>query len=447
MQSSLRRAVGVVRVSRKGDRDGESYVSPSEQRERIDLASRRDGLDLIETFDEENVSGGAPLSRRPGLRQAVEMVERGDADVVVVAYFDRLVRSLPVQHEILDRVERAGGAVIALDVGEVRADTASRWLSSTMLGMVAEYHRRVTAERTAEAKRRAVERGVPPFPNIPPGYRRRKDDRLEPDPRQARVVAEAFRRRADGATVMEVREFLRGKGIERTFHGTQSLLTSRIVLGELRFGKIVNPNSHPAIVERGVWQKVQRMRSIRGRRPKSERLLSRIGVLRCATCGGRMSIGSTDKNGKRYAFYRCSPISDCPRRVTISADLVEKVVRDAVYERTDEIRESASLEQELLDADRQVEIEKEKLDNMIEAFTGLEDAEKVREKLFAQRELQEKAVARAEELRAALPSARTVGVRDMNDIELRELIQALRARAVVFPGRGSDRVTVEFLSK
>jgi DNA invertase Pin-like site-specific DNA recombinase len=117
MPSSLRRAVGVVRVSRKGDRDADSYVSPSEQRERIAVASSRDEFDLVDTLEEENVSGGAPLNRRPGLRRAVEMVEAGDADVVIVAYFDRLVRSLQVQHEILDRVEKAGGAVIAVDVG------------------------------------------------------------------------------------------------------------------------------------------------------------------------------------------------------------------------------------------------------------------------------------------------------------------------------------------
>jgi DNA invertase Pin-like site-specific DNA recombinase len=444
MPSSLRRAVGVVRVSRKGDRDGESYVSPSEQRERIVVASSRDELDLVDTLEEENVSGGAPLSRRPGMRRAVEMVEAGEADVVIVAYFDRLVRSLQVQHEILDRVEQAGGAVIAVDVGEVRADTASRWLSSTMLGMVAEYHRLVTAERTLEAKRRAVARGVPPFPNVPPGYRRRKDGSLERHPKQARIVARAFELRASGATVMEVREYLREHGIERSFHGTQALLTSRIVLGELRFGKIVNTNAHPAIVDAVVWKKVQRMRSPRGRRAKSDRLLARLGVLRCETCGARMVVGSTDQNGKRHYMYRCPPIGDCPRRVSISAELAE---REAVYERTDEIRESASIERELDDADQQAKLEKEKLDTMIEALTGFEDSEKAREKLLAQRECYELAVERADELRRALPPTRTAGARDMNDAELRALIRALRTRAVVAPGRGPDRVTVEFLAE
>src|SRR5712691_6000082 len=75
--SSFRRAVGVVRVSRVGDRDGESFVSPSEQLERIATACARDGLELTEVLEELNVSGGALLERRSGLRRAVELVEAG----------------------------------------------------------------------------------------------------------------------------------------------------------------------------------------------------------------------------------------------------------------------------------------------------------------------------------------------------------------------------------
>jgi site-specific DNA recombinase len=292
-----------------GERDGERVISPTEQQERIRSACADGGLELVEVIKELDVSGGTPLERRVGLRRAVERVESGEADVVVVAYFDRLVRSLAVQREVLERVEAAGGRVLALDVGEIRSDTASRWLSSTMLGMVAEYHRRVTGERTADAKRRAVARGVPPFPRVPPGYRRLEGGRLEPDPEQAAVVADAFRLRAGGATVAQVREYLREHGIERSFHGTQALLGSRIVLGELRFGQLVNPDSHPAIVDRVTWQKVQRLRSPRGRRAKSERLLARLGVLRCGSCGARMVVGTANNSG--YYLYRCPPVGDC----------------------------------------------------------------------------------------------------------------------------------------
>jgi DNA invertase Pin-like site-specific DNA recombinase len=444
----LRRAVGVVRVSRLGD----DPVSPSEQAERIQQACVRDELTLVTTLDETNVSGGAPLERRHGLRQAVELIESGQADVVVVAYFDRLVRSLQVQREVVERIERAGGAIVAVDVGEVRSDTASRWLSSTMLGMVAEHHRRVTAERTSEAKRRAIADGRPTFPNIPPGLHQRKDGRLEPHPVEATLVRDAFDLRANGATVREVRDFLRMNGIERSFHGVQAMLTSRMYLGELHFGELVNKNAHPAIIDLATWKKVQRMRATRGRRAKSERLLARLGVLRCATCGAKMVIGSSDpygKGGQRYYMYRCPPTGDCPRRVSISADIAEEVVREAVYERTDQIRESASIESEVAEADRRADVEQEELSKLIRVFASaaVTDEEEAGEELRAARERRDQAAEHAAQLRRALPPTRTAGARDMDDVELRDLIRALRTRAIVAPGRGRDRITVEFLSK
>jgi site-specific DNA recombinase len=445
--SPSRRAVGVVRVSRVGDRDGERFVSPSEQRERIASACERDGLQLLDVIEELDVSGGVPLAKRAGLRRAVEHVEAHEADVVVVAFFDRLVRSLPVQREIVERVEQAGGGIIAVDVGEVRADTASRRLSSTMLGMVAEYHRRVTAERTQDAKRRAVARGVPPFPNIPPGLRQREDGRLEPHPKEAPVVSDAFDLRDGGATVMEVREFLRENGIERSFHGTTALLRSRIVLGELRFGNMVNESAHPAIVDSAVWQRVQRMSLPRGRRPKSERLLARLGVLRCGTCGARMVIGSTDQHGKRHYFYRCPPIGDCPRRVTISAEVAEHAVVEAVQELLAGLRGSAQVEGGAEDAAREVQRRQDALDKAIRVYERLEDEEAARKRLQELREARDDARDRYDDLIAAAAPAVTVSASgDWDSLtrdEQRALIRAVVYSASVAPGRGPDRVSVK----
>jgi site-specific DNA recombinase len=444
--SSSRHAVGVVRVSRVGTREGERFVSPREQRQRISDACERDGLELVDVVQELDVSGGTSLDQRPGLRQAVEMIEAGEAKVLVVAYFDRLVRSLQVQQDVLERVERAGGGVVALDVGEVRADTASRWLSSTMLGMVAEYHRRVTAERTQDAKRRAVARGVPPFALIPPGYRRTAEGRLEPHPREARVVADAFRRRAGGATVMEVRAYLREHGIERSFHGTVTLLQSRIVLGELHFGDLVNTASHPAIVDARTWQAVQGMRSPRGRRPKSERLLARLGILRCGTCGARMVIGSTKQGEHTYSFYRCPPVGDCPERVTISSDAAEKTVVAAVQDAVAGIRGTASVADGLSAAEDDVEAAEKELEAAVLAFSGLDDVEAARQRLTDLQVRRDAARGRLADLQAAATPAVTVAAGDWDRLsvdERRALIRAVVLRADVRPGRGGDRVTVQ----
>lgn len=441
--TSKRRAVGVVRVSRVGGRDGEQFVSPSEQADRIRTACARDGLDLIETIEELDVSGGAPLAKRPGLRRAVEAVEAGEADVVVVAFFDRLVRSLTVQAEVVGRVEKAGGAILAVDVGAVTHGSAGQWLSGTMLGAVAEYSRRVVAERTQDAKRRAVERGVPPFANIPPGYRRDKDARLEIDPGPAKAVREAFKMRAGGSTVMDVREHLRSQGVERSFHGVTSLLASRMYLGELSFGDLLNTTSHPPLIDPSTWAAVQRMKSPRGRRAKSERLLARLGVLRCGTCGARMVVGTA--NHGAYALYRCPPNADCPARVTISADLAESAVVAAVQESLAGMRGTATIDESAEAAERAYEAAERELAAAVEAFSGLDDVSTTRTRLIALRATRDEARDRAVELQAVAAPALTVTAADWSLLtadEQRALIRALIAEAVVVPGRGPDRIRI-----
>ena len=444
---SKRRAVGVVRVSRVGARDGEWLVGPSEQRERIQTACERDGLEFVRTVEELDVSGGAPLRRRHGLRLPVGLVEHGHADVIVAAYFDRLVRSLRVQDELVSRVEQAGGQVLAVDVGQVTNGSAGQWLSGTMLGAAAEYARHVTAERTQDAKRRAVERGVPPFPNVPPGYRRTADGRLEPHPKQARRVAAAFRLRAEGSTIMEVREYLRRHGIERSFHGVQALLTSRVVLGELRFGGLVNAAAHPAIVDTATWQKVQRQRSPRGRRAKSERLLARLGVLRCGTCGARMVVGTV--NNGQYHMYRCPPVGDCPQRVTISAEIAERTIVDAVKDLLEGMRGSASVGGMgglVPDAERELAQAEQALDAAVRAFDGLEDVAAATQKLAELRVRRDAAREKLAALQDAAAPAVTVSAGDWDDLtihEQRALISAVIVRAGVRPGRGDDRIAVQ----
>jgi hypothetical protein len=374
------------------------------------------------------------------------MVEGGEADVVVVAFFDRLVRSLTVQAEVVGRVEAAGGAILAVDIGPVTHGSSAQWLSASMLGAVAEYARRVTAERTQDAKRRAVERGVPPFPNVPPGYRRDEDRRLEVDPKTAKTVAGAFRMRAGGATVMEVREHLRKHGIERSFHGTTSMLGSRIYLGELTFGKIVNADSHPALVDAATFAAVQRMRSPRGRRAKSERLLARLGVLRCGTCGGRMVVGTTrQQQGTRYMFYRCTPTSDCPQRVTISADIAERVVVGAVQDLLRGVKGTAAIDDSIRNAERAYDQAETNLNAAVDAFTGLDDVAAAREKLAALREARDQARDYLAELQIASAPAITVSADDWDLLTLEEqraLIRAVVDRALVAPGRGVDRIAV-----
>lgn len=444
-------------MSQVGGREGDSFASPGEQRDRIIAACKRDGLTLVKSFGEDgivaelDVSGGRPLAERPGLSLAVDAVETGRAHVIVAAYFDRLVRSLRVQDELVSRVERAGGQVLAVDVGRVTNGSAGQWLSGTMLGAVSEYQRRTAAERSAEAQARAVARGVAPWPNVPPGYERDEDGRLRPDPELAPVVRDAFRQRAAGAPLAEIRRYLAGHGIKRSYHGVQAMFGSRVVLGEIHFGDLVNLRAHPPIVERDVWHAAQSVRVPRGRRAKSERLLARLGVLRCASCGGRMVVGTQTQNGRSYPFYRCGHVrDDCSGRVTISAALVEEIVVDCVREALADMEGRASAERNVLDAEQALERAQADLDAAIRTLAGFEAEDAARERLAELRDVRDAARERVRGLGSTRSVISVSAAADWERLSLearRALIKAVVERVTVAPGRGRERIAVELVGQ
>jgi DNA invertase Pin-like site-specific DNA recombinase len=448
-----RRAIGIIRVSQVAGREGESFASPAEQRERIEAACERDGMRLVEApapavngcFEEMDMPGRTPLEHRPGLRTAIEMVEAGRADVIVGAYFDRLMRSLAVQAELVERVEQAGGQVLAVDVGRITGESAGQWLSGTMLGAVAEYTSRTAKERSAGGQRRAVERGVCPFPSIPPGYRRGDDGILVIEPREAPIVAEAFGMRARGATIDAVRDYLTANGIERTWYSTQTLLKSRIPLGQIHFGKLSNLDAHAPIVDEPTWRSAQGGK-LSGTRPPSQRLLARQGVLRCGSCGSRMVVGTVRQNGGRYYLYRCPVTGECSKRMTVGADIAEGVVVEHVRAAIRNVEGRASAEGHIRAAEAALENAEQALSGAVEMLTGMEDLSATQQRLAELRADRDAARAKLEQLGGTRAAVTVFADRDWGLLTLAEqraLIRATVESACVGPGRGPGRVTVE----
>jgi DNA invertase Pin-like site-specific DNA recombinase len=438
------RYVGIVRVSEVGGREGERFVSPDEQRERIEAACDRDGGRLIDVHKEMDVKGDTPIEERAGLRAAIEAVETGKADVIVAAYFDRLFRSLSTQAEVIDRVERAGGKVLAVDVGQVTNASAGQWLSGTMLGAVSEYFKRSVKERSAEGQARAVARGATPWARVPVGYDR-SNGTLSPNPDEVPIAQRAFKMRADGESITQIRNMLKSHGVERSHRGVQVMLANRIYLGELHFGKLVNLAACEPIIERELFDRVQRMFIPRGRKPKSTRLLARLGVLRCGSCGARLSAMKLPKQND-YPIYRCPSTSDCDHHVTISAVIAERVVVEATRAALRDIEGRADAQANARQAREDLAVAEAARDAAISAFDGLGDLQAAKDRLA---QLQA-AVDGAQERVAGLGDTETAltinGDRDWDLLtadERRALIRATVERASVRPGRGPDRIAIE----
>jgi site-specific DNA recombinase len=453
------RAVPVVRQSRSHD----GSASPAEQKKRLaELFAREGWTPACDPIEEIDVSGRTPLAKRRGLLRAVEMVEDGDAEVVAVAYFDRLVRSTKIQLEIAERVEKAGGEVYSGDLGQLTNGTAAKRLSVKLLAALNEHYCDNVAERTAEYKAAAVARGVPPFDRLPPGLQKVYDANgkvlgVEPSD-EAPIIEEAFELRAgvetgEPATVEDVRAFLAEHGIERSLHGVTSLLRNRLYIGELSFGKLVNETACTPIVKPGLFQRVQDLRAPRGRKAKSDRLLARLGVLRCATCEARMSVGTQTQGGRQYGFYRCPGfVRGCKARAAISADRVEALVLAEMRARARGKvgRASADAEVNLAEAAAAAAQRQLAKATRVALRSGIADEEATIEELAALKALAAERQAEADRLsRAIAPrTVRRADDLDPSDPEdrddLRDLIRALVPTVLVSPGRGAPESRLDF---
>jgi DNA invertase Pin-like site-specific DNA recombinase len=91
------------------------------QRAEIEQACRSLGLRLVDVVPEGRSPNGHPAGR-PGLERALERLESGEVSCLVVCGLEDLSRRVDELASVIDRLERAGARLVALDVG---LDTAS----------------------------------------------------------------------------------------------------------------------------------------------------------------------------------------------------------------------------------------------------------------------------------------------------------------------------------
>ena len=154
--------LGYVRVS--GSEQALSGAGLEAQRQAIAAECERRGWRLVEVV--EDAGWSARDLRRPGIKAALDALEAGEAQALVVAKLDRLSRSLLDFAGVMAKAQRQGWGVIALDV-QVDTSTASGEAMANMLATFAQFERRLIGQRTKEAleikKASGVRLGRPPL--------------------------------------------------------------------------------------------------------------------------------------------------------------------------------------------------------------------------------------------------------------------------------------------
>lgn len=324
-----------IRVSRVAGREGDTFISPDVQRERITKLAELGGHEIVH----EHVDLDEPGSKwtRPGFQAALERVEAGETDGIIVAALDRFARSVPDAAVALRRLDNAGAVLLS---AREQLDTSSpvgRFARTMMLAM-AELELDRIRESWNVAQAHAVARGVHVASRTPTGYLRADDGRLHPDLQAAPVIRELFLRRARGDGWTALAEYLDSTDITGPYGNTtwapstvQKIISNPVYLGQARAGAHVNEDAHEPLVSRSEWEAAQSAHGTSSPRSGDGRLLS--GLIRCAGCRYVMKPDTMrDRDGSRLVLYRCRgrhPAGKCPAPASVLGRVIEPLVEEA----------------------------------------------------------------------------------------------------------------------
>jgi DNA invertase Pin-like site-specific DNA recombinase len=149
------RVLGYVRVST--DEQHNDGGGLDAQRKSIRDECDRRGWELVDIVGEDAGASGKEIDR-PGLNNARDAMDAGEADVLMVSKLDRLSRRTYQGLEFIDEAKqkgkqrngkrkRQGWAVITTEANIDTTTPAGQWMATNMLGL-AQYEREVIAERT-----------------------------------------------------------------------------------------------------------------------------------------------------------------------------------------------------------------------------------------------------------------------------------------------------------
>lgn len=206
-------ALAYVRVSTTEQVD--DGASLDAQRELLGQEAERRGWD-VEFVADEGLSAKS-VESRPGLVAALERLDAGQTDVLLVLRVDRLSRSVSDFAGLMARAQKKKWALAALDLG-IDTSTPAGDLMANVLASVAQYERLIIGQRTREglAQRRSQ------------GVRLGRPSRLDPTTVE-RIVRESIQ----GRTLTDIARSLAADGVSTATGGKWHPATIKRVLSSV----------------------------------------------------------------------------------------------------------------------------------------------------------------------------------------------------------------------
>ena len=335
---------GYIRVSRVGDRSGESYISPEVQRKALEAWAVERGVQLVVHEPEENVSGAT--MDRPVFNAIMRRIRARESGGIVVYKLDRFARTLVGGLTTLGELTDQRALFASATEPLFDFTTADGRIFLQINLMMAEYFRERTKESWETSLTHAVGRGVHIAPDIPYGYVKGDDKRLVPDAR-APFVLEAFERRSGGWTFQRIADWLNDEAPPRGDHrawtsmSVERMIRRRVYRGIAHWGEQENRGAHSALITDALWQAAQRKVHHYSKKRQSDDIALLHGIVRCAGCRFLMSRALNTSGGYRRQYYRCRVhrvSGTCAAPAAIRADghdALEEYVEEVVSQELD----------------------------------------------------------------------------------------------------------------
>src|SRR4051812_33629166 len=221
-------------------------------------------------YDDGGFSGGD--TDRPALQRLLEDVRGGKIDVIVVYKVDRLTRSLADFAKLVELFDQHSVSFVSV-TQQFNTTTSMGRLTLNVLLSFAQFEREVTGERIRDKIGASKRRGLWVGGMVPLGYASR-DKKLFVKEEEAERVRTIFQRYLDLGSIGLLLADLRDRGIVtkvrhlsdgRTVGGTPFtrgplayLLRNRFYIGEVVFRGQICPAEHPPILDRDLFEAVQR---------------------------------------------------------------------------------------------------------------------------------------------------------------------------------------------
>ena len=294
---------------------------------------------LPERYDDYGVSGGT--LERPALKELLNEAKNGRVDIIVIYKIDRLSRSICDFAELSKKFDEWGVSFVSVTQEINTSNSAGRMMLNILITF-AQYEREVIAERIRDKMSASRKRGQWMGGIVPYGYvniRRR----LIPHPERAKQVAMMFDMFLQEQSMRDVAIKLNKMGLrtqtgrEWTKCALSRVFRNRVYIGEVFYKGEVYPGEQEAIVDRGVWEKVQELlthnRRYKGGRPPNPRFASLKGVIRCGYCNGPMTPTHSTRWGRTYFYYQCyedskREVHTCPIRIVPASEIEKAVVKN-----------------------------------------------------------------------------------------------------------------------